>query len=158
MKAAQVSWSKADDKALCEADNTCKSVRGSGTGNVYWAKKERADVLRGDFERERDAYARMKADGEQALAAMTSASAMQDAGPLKRLEALHQFLEAHPWAKAGWAVVAILIACLELSTLLVEAAYGRTLTDEIEEMKRRVNRARAQSYMATVVTSHRRLV
>ncbi len=142
-------WLDAEAAAACEADRHCGSGRG-GTGPIYAAKKAHASDMRRDYETERTKLETLKANDAQAVAAAAGLPAVQDPGLLAGLEALHRFLQGRPWAMAGWALIFVFVAAMELVVLLVKASFGMTLDDTREAINQQIRQRRMRAYADAV--------
>ena len=143
----RVEWMQAQATARCEADGTCGS-RVRSTGPVYREIARHAQQLRQDHEAALATLEALKAQREAELAEWAvSPRALEEAGLLARVEALHDFIQEHPAAQRAWLAVLVLMLALELVVVFVKAVFGETVDDRIEAVREALSRHKAESYL-----------
>ena len=147
LEVRRTEWMQAQAAARCEADGTCGS-RVRSTGPVYRELARHAQQLRQDHEAALANLEALKAQREAALADWaTSPRALQEAGLLARVEALHTFIRQNPAAQKAWLAVLVLMLALELTVVFVKAVFGETVDDRIEAIREALSRHKAESYL-----------
>lgn len=139
-------WQLAINKANCEANGTCGS-RQRSVGPIYRELASQADVLWMEFG---DAKAKREAkelERDVALKALANSDApLNAAGLLARIEALHRYVRANPYAMAAWLIVFSIILALELMVVFVKWSFEETVDDRLERTKEDLSEHRAREY------------
>jgi hypothetical protein len=140
-------WLRAQEAASCEANGTCGS-RIRNVGPVYRELARQAEVLRKDYEA---AVVRLEALDAQRQAALdewrTSPRALEEAGLLSRVEALHHYTVNNTAALVAWALFFVLVLCMELMVVIVKLVSGETIDDHLDWVREQLSRHKADSYL-----------
>ncbi len=121
------------DKANCEADGTCGSRKRS-PGPIWRELMRQAEEKREEYVTAAAELEELKAQ-VKADAAGAGERAVQEAGVLKRLQALHDYIGANKPAMAWWVVLFLVIMLLEASVLLAKYAGGKSIDEKLHEIR-----------------------
>lgn len=131
----RITWMAAQQTANCEANGTCGS-RIRNVGPVYRELARQADFLRAEYAVAQDRLRALQLEREGAITAWHSSSrAIDEAGLLARLEALHHYTMARPAAFSTWVVFFTLVLSFELIVVMVKLVFGETVDDQIERLR-----------------------
>lgn len=144
VQAKEKAWNDALGKANCEADGSCGSGKRS-TGPIWRELKRQADEKREDY--------RAAAEGLEAFKLQVQADsgnkgerAVAEAGVLKRLQALHEYINANKPALAWWVVLFLVIMLLEASVLLAKYAGGKSIEEKLHELREAMTLQRVERH------------
>ncbi|MFN5167583.1 MAG: DUF4407 domain-containing protein [Pseudomonadota bacterium] len=147
-------WLGAQQAAACEADGTCGS-RVRSVGPVYQEQARQAARLRHDYEAALGRVEQLEGERARAIAQwQTSPRALEEAGLLSRLEALHDYTMDNRAALVAWVLFFLLVLCLELMVVLVKLVFGETVDDHLDQVREQVARHRAMSYLEGVTSPY----
>jgi hypothetical protein len=76
-----------------------------------------------------------------------SPQALDEAGLLSRLEALHAYTVANPTALAAWCLFFVLVLSMELMVVFAKLVFTETVDDELDRIREQLSRHKAQSYL-----------
>ena len=145
-------WMAAQAAANCEADGTCGS-RVRSVGPVYQKLAQQALVLRQDYER---AQARLEALAKQRQAELNawrdSPKALEEAGLLSRVEALHHYTMNNTAALVAWLLFFFLVLAMELMVVFVKLVFGETVDDRLDRIREELSRHKAESYLESMTS------
>lgn len=154
-------WLRAVEAANCEANGTCGS-KTRNVGPVYREMARQAELLRADYMAAQVQLEQMVANKTHVLAAWRDApTALQQAGLLARVEALHQYTRQNTAAFVAWLLFFALVLFFELMVVLAKLVFGETVDDEIDRIRERISQQRAHAYMdaaTSPVTAARTLI
>ena len=140
-------WMKAQEAANCEANGTCGS-RLRSVGPVYQQLARQADLLREDYV---EAESRLELSAKartQALADWrTSPKALEEAGLLSRVEALHQYTVSNTAALVAWILFFWLVLFFELMVVLAKLVFGETVDDQLDRIREQLSYQKATAYL-----------
>jgi hypothetical protein len=143
-------WHAAMEKANCEANGTCGS-RVRSIGPVYRQLARQAETLRSDFLAAQTALRDMQ---EQHAAALVqwrqSNQALDEAGLLERVEALHQFISRNQTAFAAWVLLFSLVLAFELMVVLAKWVFSDTVDDYLVGVREQLSRQQADDYVEAI--------
>jgi hypothetical protein len=140
-------WQAALDKANCEANGTCGSKVRS-TGPVFRQLALQAETMRGDFlaaQASLDETRRLQA--ERLAQWRNSSQAVDEAGLLERIEALHQYIERNPYALSAWMLLFVLVLSFELMVVLAKFVFTETVDDYLAGVRETLSRQQADDYL-----------
>lgn len=145
-------WLTAQAAANCEADGSCGSgVR--SVGPIYQRLADQAKLLRQDYE---VAQARLDAVASERQLALTSwhnsPKAMDEAGLLSRVEALHQYTMGNTAAMVAWFLFFTLVLFMELMVVFAKLVFGETVDDRIDCIRDQLSRHKAEAYLEAVTS------
>lgn len=145
-------WMAAQAAASCEADGTCGS-RVRSVGPVYQKLAQQAQLLRQDYE---GSHARLEALGVERQAALNawrdSPKALEEAGLLSRVEALHHYTMNNTAALVAWLLFFVLVLSMELMVVFVKLVFGETVDDRLERIREELSRYKAESYLESMTS------
>ena len=145
-------WLRTQEAANCEANGTCGSKLRS-VGPVYRELARQAEVLRADYMAAQVQLQELAAQKAKALAYWRSVPrAMDQAGLLARMEALHQYTLGNTVAFAAWLLFFALVLFLELMVVLSKLMFGDTVDDELDRIREHISQQRARAYMEAVTS------
>jgi len=154
-------WLAARAAANCEANGTCGS-RIRNVGPVYRELAREAATLREDYVVAQRTLEELAVSRDQALAEWQSSPlAVEQAGLLTRVEALHQYTMQNKAAFCAWLLFFLLVLFFESMVVLVKLVFGETVDDRIEVIRERISDQRASAYLEAVtspVAEARRLI
>lgn len=143
-------WMKAQEAANCEANGTCGS-RVRSLGPIHRELTRQATALRQDYDA---AQARLEAIDRERTAALSrwrnSPQALEEAGLLSRVKALHDYTMGDPMALTAWSLFFLLVLSLELTVVFAKLVFGETVDDELDRIREEVSRHKASSYLEAV--------
>ena len=143
---AKSDWVKAQEAANCEANGTCGS-RIRSLGPVYQQLARQAELMRKEHLTAVTKIDSLKRERSQSIAEFRSSSAaLEQAGLLSRIQALHTYNMNNTAALAAWSVFFLLILFFELMVVLVKVMFGETVDDQIERVREAVSAHKASSY------------
>jgi heme/copper-type cytochrome/quinol oxidase subunit 4 len=147
LEGKRADWLAARHKAQCEADGSCSGQR--GTGPIFQQAQRHADVLHNDYAQAQANLAELAAQHARELAEMqASRSAVQEAGLLMRVKALHEFVVSDVLTLVGYGLVFLLVLMIELIVVIVKSAYrGETIDDRLQSMREQLAEHRARTYL-----------
>lgn len=152
MAAARSEWLAAQAAASCEADGTCGS-RIRSVGPVYRQLSQQAERLRADYEElQSKAQAQRDEQVQQQLAWKTSSQALEDAGLLARVQALHDYIGHNPVAWWAWMGMFLFVLALELIVVIAKFSFGDTIDDHLDRMRERLALHQARSHIEAVTS------
>lgn len=147
-------WLRAQEAAACEANGTCGS-RVRNVGPVYLELSRQAARLRQDYDASLAKMEKLEAERTDALHEWrTSPRAVEEAGLLSRVEALHTYTMNNIAALVAWALFFVLVLCMELMVVLVKLVFGETVDDHLVRVREQVSRHRATSYLEGVTSPY----
>lgn len=140
-------WMAAQAAANCEANGTCGSgVR--SVGPIYQRLAKQAQLLRQDYEA---AQARLESLAIERQTALTSwrdsPKALEEAGLLSRVEALHSYTMNNSAAMVAWILFFALVLFMELMVVFAKLVFGETVDDRIDRIREELSRHKAESYL-----------
>jgi hypothetical protein len=145
-------WMTAQTAANCEADGTCGS-RVRSVGPVYQKLAQQAQLLRQDYDR---AHARLDALAVERQAALhawrDSPKALEEAGLLSRVDALHHYTMNNTAALVAWLLFFVLVLSMELMVVFVKLVFGETVDDRLERIREQLSRHKAESYLEAMTS------
>jgi hypothetical protein len=145
-------WMTAQAAANCEANGTCGS-RVRSVGPVYQKLAEQAQLLRQDYDQ---AQSRMEALTEERQVALQawrdSPRALEEAGLLSRVEALHHYTIHNTAALVAWLLFFVLVLSMELMVVFVKLVFGETVDDRLERIREQLSRHKAESYLEAMTS------
>jgi len=145
-------WMTAQTAANCEADGTCGS-RVRSVGPVYQKLAQQAQLLRQDYDR---AHARLEALAVERQAALhawrESPKALEEAGLLSRVDALHHYTMNNTAALVAWLLFFVLVLSMELMVVFVKLVFGETVDDRLERIREQLSRHKAESYLEAMTS------
>ena len=145
-------WMTAQAAANCEADGTCGS-RVRSVGPVYQKLAQQAQLLRADYEA---AHTRLEALAAERQAALTawkdSPKALEEAGLLSRVEALHHYTMNNTAALVAWLLFFFLVLAMELMVVFVKLVFGETVDDRLDRIREELSRHKAESYLEAMTS------
>lgn len=140
-------WLKARDAASCEANGTCGSLV-RNVGPVYQEMARQADLLRKDYEVALAKQETLERDRAHAIAEWRdSPRAIEEAGLLSRVEALHRYTMDNTAALVAWLLFFVLVLSMELMVVLVKLVFGETVDDYLNRVREEVSQHRARSFL-----------
>jgi hypothetical protein len=145
-------WLKIQEAANCEANGTCGSKIRS-VGPVYRELSRQAELLRTEY---MAAQAQLDGIGKQKALALaqwqSSSQAVEQAGLLARVEALHQYTTHNTAALIAWGLFFALVLFFELMVVLAKLVFGETVDDELDQIRERISQQKARDYMEAVTS------
>lgn len=145
-------WMTAQTAANCEADGTCGS-RVRSVGPVYQKLAQQAQLLRQDYDL---AHARLDALAVERQAALhawrESPKALEEAGLLSRVDALHHYTMNNTAALVAWLLFFVLVLSMELMVVFVKLVFGETVDDRLERIREQLSRHKAESYLEAMTS------
>ena len=145
-------WMTAQNAANCEADGTCGS-RVRSVGPVYQKLAQQAQLLRQDYDL---AHARLDALAVERQAALhawrESPKALEEAGLLSRVDALHHYTMNNTAALVAWLLFFVLVLSMELMVVFVKLVFGETVDDRLERIREQLSRHKAESYLEAMTS------
>jgi hypothetical protein len=145
-------WLKVQDAANCEANGTCGS-RVRSVGPVYRELARQATLLRRDYDA---AQARLVALGEERTKAIAewrdSPKALEEAGLLSRVEALHEYTVNNTAALVAWSLFFALVLFFELMVVFAKLVFGETVDDRLARIREDLSDHKAKSYLESVTS------
>lgn len=145
-------WFRAKEAAACEANGTCGS-RVRSVGPVYKELAREAARLRHDYDAALLKLERLDDERRLALEAWKSSPrALEEAGLLARVEALHAYTMSNRAAMVAWVLFFALVLCMELMVVLVKLVFGETVDDYVVRVREQVSRHRATSYLEGIMS------
>jgi len=140
-------WMRAQEAAQCEANGTCGS-RTRNLGPIFQELTRQAERLRRDYDATLGQVDRLEADRARALAEWrTSPRAVEEAGLLSRVEALHDYTMSNTAALVAWALFFMLVLCMELMVVFAKLVFGETVDDHLVRIREELSHHRARSYL-----------
>lgn len=145
-------WMAAQAAANCEADGTCGS-RVRSVGPVYQKLAQQAQVLRQDYDRSQARLEALALERQAALSAWRdSPKALEEAGLLSRVEALHHYTMNNTAALVAWLLFFTLVLCMELMVVFVKLVFGETVDDRLDRIREELSRHKAESYLEAMTS------
>lgn len=145
-------WMTAQAAANCEADGTCGS-RVRSVGPVYQQLAQQAQILRKDYERAQVRQETLALQRQSELDAWKeSPKALQEAGLLSRVEALHHYTMNNTAAFVAWLLFFFLVLAMELMVVFVKLVFGETVDDQLDRIREQLSRHRAESYLEAMTS------
>lgn len=145
-------------KANCEADGTCGSGKRS-TGPIWRELMRQAEQKRAEYVTAAAELEALKSK-VQADAKVAGEQAVEEAGVLKRLQALHDYIGANMPAMVWWVVLFLVIMLLEASVLLAKYAGGKSIDEKLHELHEAMTLHRMERHAQMLLegqTPHARL-
>jgi hypothetical protein len=145
-------WLNAQGAANCEANGTCGS-RVRSVGPVYKELSRHANLLREEFVASQvklDQLMSQKANSLQDW--RNSSTALEQAGLLARIQALHTYTMNHPAAMVGWIVFFLLMLSMELMVVLSKMVFPETVDDHIETIREQISKEKAHAYLVAMTS------
>ena len=143
---AKADWVRTQEAANCEANGTCGSKIRS-LGPVYQQLSRQATILRSEYLSTAEKVDSLKSEKTQAIKEFkASSTAIDQAGLLSRIQALHQYTMSNTAARVAWSVFFLLILFFELMVVLVKIMFGETVDDQIERVREAVSAHKASAY------------
>ena len=128
------------------ANGTCGSKIRS-LGPVYQQLSRQAEILRKEYLSEAAKIDALKQEKTQAIADFRgSSTAIEQAGLLSRVQALHHYNMTNTAALVAWSVFFLLILFFELMVVLVKIMFGETVDDKIERVRESISAQKATAY------------
>lgn len=146
-------WLKMQEAANCEANGTCGSKL-RNVGPVYRELSRQAEVLRADYLSDQAELEKISGQKTQALAQWRTVApqAVEQAGLLSRMEALHQYTLHNTAAMVAWLLFFILVLFFELMVVLAKLVFGETVDDELDQLRERISQQKARAYMEAITS------
>ena len=145
-------WMTAQTAANCEADGTCGS-RVRSVGPVYQKLAQQAQLLRQDYDRAHTRLEALAVERQTALDAWReSPKALEEAGLLSRVDALHQYTMNNTAALVAWLLFFVLVLSMELMVVFVKLVFGETVDDRLERIREQLSRHKAESYLEAMTS------
>ncbi len=145
-------WMTAQTAANCEADGTCGS-RVRSVGPVYQKLARQAQLLRQDYDRAHTRLEALALERQTALDAWReSPKALEEAGLLSRVDALHQYTMNNTAALVAWLLFFVLVLSMELMVVFVKLVFGETVDDRLERIREQLSRHKAESYLEAMTS------
>lgn len=145
-------WLAAQEAANCEANGTCGS-RVRSVGPVYRELARQATLLHAEY---LAGHARLDTLGRQRSQAISdwraSDKAIQQAGLLSRVEALHQYTMSNPAAFVAWLLFFALVLFFELMVVSAKLVFGETVDDRIDAIREQVSQHKATAYLSAITS------
>ena len=145
-------WFKLQEAANCEANGTCGSKVRS-VGPVYRELSRQAETLRSDY---LDAQVQLEQLGVQKAQTLAqwraTPQAVEQAGLLARVEALHQYTMHNTAAFVAWLLFFMLVLFFELMVVLAKLVFGETVDDELDQIREQISKQKARAYMDAVTS------
>jgi hypothetical protein len=140
-------WDRGREAAACEANGTCGS-RVRNVGPVYMELAREAARLRQDYDASQVKLDKLEVERRHALESWRSSPrALDEAGLLSRVEALHAYTVNNTAALVAWALFFVLVLAMELMVVLVKLVFGETVDDYLIRVREEVSHHRAASYL-----------
>jgi hypothetical protein len=145
-------WLKIQEAANCEANGICGS-RVRSVGPVYRQLSRQAETLRSDYLAAQVQMEQLGVQKAQTLAQWRAApEAVEQAGLLARVEALHQYTMHNTAAFVAWLLFFMLVLFFELMVVLAKLVFGETVDDELDQIREKISQQKAQAYMDAVTS------
>ena len=145
-------WMTVQTAANCEADGTCGS-RVRSVGPVYQKLAQQAQLLRQDYDRAHPRLEALAVERQAALHAWReSPKALEEAGLLSRVDALHQYTMNNTAALVAWLLFFVLVLSMELMVVFVKLVFGETVDDRLERIREQLSRHKAESYLEAMTS------
>lgn len=145
-------WLKIQEAANCEANGTCGSKVRS-VGPVYRELSRQAEILRSDFLAAQAQLEQLGGQRAQTLAQWRATPlAIEQAGLLARVEALHQYTTHNTAAFVAWLLFFMLVLFFELMVVLAKLVFGETVDDELDQIREQISQQKARAYMEAVTS------
>jgi len=145
-------WMTAQAAANCEANGTCGSLVRS-VGPVYEKLAEQAQLLRQDYGHAQSRIEALTGEQQAALQAWRdSPRALEEAGLLSRVEALHHYTMHNTAALVAWLLFFVLVLSMELMVVFVKLVFGETVDDRLERIREELSRHKAESYLENMTS------
>jgi hypothetical protein len=145
-------WLAAQEAANCEANGTCGS-RLRSVGPVYLQLARQAQLLRRDYESAQARLEQLDSERKANLAAWKdSPRAIEEAGLLARVEALHHYTMSSTAAMVAWLLFCALVLFMELMVVFAKLVFGETVDDRIDRIREQLSRHKAESYLESVTS------
>ena len=145
-------WMTVQTAANCEADGTCGS-RVRSVGPVYQKLAQQAQLLRQDYDRAHTRVEALAVERQTALDAWReSPKALEEAGLLSRVDALHQYTMNNTAALVAWLLFFVLVLSMELMVVFVKLVFGETVDDRLERIREQLSRHKAESYLEAMTS------
>lgn len=145
-------WAKAKAAANCEANGSC----GSGTKNLGPVAREllrQATVMGEEYKAAALVLEKIRSERDAAVASYRlNPTAIEEAGLLERVRALHQYTKRHKAAFAFWVLFFLLVLSFELMVIAVKFAFGETVDDKTAKLKEMLDQKKAENYYETVTS------
>lgn len=145
-------WLKIQEAANCEANGTCGSkIR--NVGPVYRQLSRQAEILRADYMAAQAQLEQLGGQRAHTLAQWRAAPlAVEQAGLLARVEALHKYTTHNTAAFVAWLLFFTLVLFFELMVVLAKLVFGETVDDELDQIRERISQQKARAYMEAVTS------
>lgn len=148
----QADWLKTQEAANCEANGTCGSKIRS-VGPVYRELSRQAAALRSEYLAAQAQLVQLGEQRAQTLAQWRAAPlAVEQAGLLARVEALHQYTTHNTAAFVAWLLFFMLVLFFELMVVLAKLVFGQTVDDELDQIREQISQQKARAYMEAVTS------
>jgi hypothetical protein len=145
-------WLNIQDAANCEANGTCGS-RVRSVGPVYRELSRQAVILRSEYLAAQAQLEQLDRQRAQTLAQWRATPlAVEQAGLLARVEALHQYTKHNTAAFVAWLLFFMLVLVLELMVVLTKLVFGATVDDELDQIREQISQQKARAYMDAVTS------
>ena len=145
-------WMTAQAAANCEANGSCGS-RVRSVGPIYQALTEQAKLLRQDYEGAQARLEALAAEHQSALTAWRdSPKALDEAGLLSRVEALHHYMMNNSAAMVAWLLFFTLVLFMELMVVFAKLVFGETVDDRIDRIRDQLSHHKAVSYLEAMTS------
>ena len=145
-------WLKIQEAANCEANGTCGS-RVRSVGPVYRELSRQAAILRSEYLVAQAHLEQFGVQRDRTLAQWRAAPlAVEQAGLLARVEALHQYIGHNTAAFVTWLLFFMLVLFFELMVVLAKMVFGETVDDELDQIREQISQQKARAYMEAVTS------
>ncbi len=149
---SKADWFKAQDAANCEADGTCGS-RLRSVGPVYRQLARQAELLRLEYAAAQTKHDALSEAKVRVLEEWRSSSqAIEQAGLLMRVEALHQYTMNNNAAFVAWLLFFTLLLFFELMVIFVKLVFGETVDDKIDMIREQISHKKVADYMEAITS------
>ena len=143
----RMEWVRRQESANCEANGTCGS-RMRSIGPIYRQLVQQADALKQEYLAASLKISAMESAKVRAVEEWrTSGRAVEQAGLLARIQALHDYTMNNAAACAAWVLFFLLMLFFELTVVLVKFAFGPTVDDHIQKIREQVSFHQANAYL-----------
>jgi hypothetical protein len=145
-------WLKGQEAANCEANGTCGS-RIRSVGPVYRELARQAGLLRSDYDAAQSHLTALADERVHAIAEWRdSPKALEEAGLLARVEALHRYTASNPMAMTAWLLFFLLVLFFELMVVFAKLVFGETVDDRLDRIREELSDHKAKSYLEAVTS------
>lgn len=144
-------WLQAKADATCEANGTCGSKVRS-VGPIYRELSRHAEALRTEYVTAQEKLDQITTERSKELEAWSPDKAVEEAGLLNRLQALHNYTTSNPWAMVAWGLFFGLVLIFELMVVLSKVVFKDTVDDELERVREEITRHKANAYKEAITS------